>query len=113
MHTFGCDSRPRKSKEAAPPPARARSTWACAFLAVLLVSGGLATRAWTDDDEKGTGARRPNASTLEVGRVVFEQNCAICHGPLGNGRGMAGMMVRTKPRDFRHGDDRTGVSTGR
>ncbi|MFQ5804514.1 MAG: c-type cytochrome [Candidatus Methylomirabilales bacterium] len=40
---------------------------------------------------------------LEEGRLVFEQNCAICHGPLGDGRGMAGMMVRTKPRDFRPG----------
>ncbi|MFQ5961194.1 MAG: c-type cytochrome [Candidatus Methylomirabilales bacterium] len=94
---------PRKSKEAVPRPARAKSSWGCAFLAVLLVSGGLSTTAWTAAEEKGTGARRPNASTLEVGRVVFEQNCAICHGPLGNGRGMAGMMVRTKPRDFRPG----------
>lgn len=46
---------------------------------------------------------RPDPPKLEVGRRVFEQNCAICHGPLGDGRGMAGMMVRTKPRDFRPG----------
>jgi len=54
-------------------------------------------------DEKETKPPRPDGGTWEVGRVVFEQNCAICHGPLGNGRGMAGMMVRTKPRDFRPG----------
>lgn len=46
---------------------------------------------------------RPDWQVLEKGRQVFEQNCAICHGPLGDGRGMAGMMVRTKPRDFRPG----------
>ena len=46
---------------------------------------------------------RPDFQTLEKGRLVFEQNCAVCHGALGEGRGMAGMMVRTKPRDFRTG----------
>lgn len=46
---------------------------------------------------------RPDPQTLGVGRRVFEQNCAICHGLRGDGRGMAGMMVRTKPRDFRPG----------
>jgi len=46
---------------------------------------------------------RPDAQTLEKGRLVFQQNCVICHGALGDGRGMAGMMVRTKPRDFRPG----------
>lgn len=46
---------------------------------------------------------RPDPQPLEVGRRAFEQNCAICHGSLGDGQGMAGMMVRTKPRDFRPG----------
>jgi cytochrome c oxidase cbb3-type subunit I/II len=46
---------------------------------------------------------RPDFQALEKGRLVFEQSCAICHGVLGDGRGMAGMMVRTKPRDFRLG----------
>lgn len=44
-----------------------------------------------------------SASVIERGRVVYEQNCAICHGTLGDGRGMAQMMLRTKPRDFRQG----------
>lgn len=42
-------------------------------------------------------------SVIEQGRVIYEQNCAICHGTLGDGRGMAQMMLRTKPRDFRQG----------
>lgn len=40
---------------------------------------------------------------LEQGRSIYEQNCAICHGTSGDGRGMAQMMLRTKPRDFRQG----------
>lgn len=43
------------------------------------------------------------AGVIEQGRVVYEQNCAICHGASGDGRGMAQMMLRTKPRDFRQG----------
>jgi len=61
-----------------------------------IVSAGL----WAADKPE---IGRPDFRVLEQGRLVFEQNCAICHGPLGDGRGMAGMMVRTKPRDFRSG----------
>jgi cytochrome c oxidase cbb3-type subunit 2 len=62
----------------------------------LLAGAGPTTR----DDP---GHSRPDPGTLQAGRLVFEQNCVICHGALGDGRGMAGMMVRTKPRDFRPG----------
>jgi len=61
-----------------------------------IVSGGL----WAADKPE---IGRPDFRVLEQGRLVFERNCAICHGALGDGRGMAGMMVRTKPRDFRPG----------
>lgn len=61
----------------------------------------LASAAPTTRDDPGHS--QPDPGTLQAGRLVFEQNCAICHGALGDGRGMAGMMVRTKPRDFRPG----------
>ena len=61
-----------------------------------IVSAGL----WAADKPE---IGRPDFRVLEQGRLVFERNCAICHGALGDGRGMAGMMVRTKPRDFRPG----------
>ena len=66
-------------------------------VSIVLLAGAAAT---TRDDP---GHSWPDPGTLQAGRRVFEQNCAICHGPLGDGRGMAGMMVRTKPRDFRSG----------
>jgi mono/diheme cytochrome c family protein len=56
----------------------------------------------------GAGSAGPSASgerqgRVVNGRVVYEQNCAVCHGTSGDGRGMAQMMLRTKPRDFREG----------
>ena len=65
-------------------------------ISYIIISAGL----WAADrPDRG----RPDFQTLEKGRLVFEQNCVVCHGALGDGRGMAGMMVRTKPRDFRTG----------
>jgi cytochrome c oxidase cbb3-type subunit I/II len=52
-------------------------------------------------EKRAAGATDPGL--WEVGRIVFEQNCAVCHGASGDGRGMASMMLRTKPRDFRPG----------
>ena len=61
----------------------------------LSARGGVIARLSASDERPG--------SVIEQGRVVYEQNCAICHGTLGDGRGMAQMMLRTKPRDFRQG----------
>lgn len=65
-------------------------------LGVFLSATGLVIARLSASDGKP-------ASLIEQGRVVYEQNCAICHGTLGDGRGMAQMMLRTKPRDFRQG----------
>lgn len=65
-------------------------------LVVFLSATGLVIARLSASDGKP-------ASLIEQGRVVYEQNCAICHGTLGDGRGMAQMMLRTKPRDFRQG----------
>ncbi|MBI2878630.1 MAG: c-type cytochrome [Candidatus Rokubacteria bacterium] len=43
------------------------------------------------------------APDLERGRLVYETNCAICHGLDGNGRGMARHHFETPPADFRTG----------
>ena len=66
------------------------------ILAVFLsLSGGwLVIARLSASDEK---------PAIEQGQLVYERNCAICHGTLGDGRGMAAMMLRTKPRDFRPG----------
>ena len=40
---------------------------------------------------------------LMRGRMVYDANCAVCHGPRGDGNGMAAHMFRVRPRDFREG----------
>ncbi len=92
----GCGSPSTKGKAC-----RGRALPVMLMLAVWLALVG--AMGWAIADEKGTKPPRPDDRTLELGRLVYEQNCAICHGTLGDGRGMAGMMVRTKPRDFRPG----------
>ncbi|MFQ5882998.1 MAG: c-type cytochrome [Candidatus Methylomirabilales bacterium] len=73
--------------------------WAPVYVGLtLVVQASVGLAAGESPPQKGLDAER-----LEAGRLVYEQNCAICHGPLGDGRGMAAMMVRTKPRDFRPG----------
>jgi mono/diheme cytochrome c family protein len=73
--------------------------WMLVFAGLVLALQASVELAAPDNPRQG----RPDPQKLEVGRLVFEQNCAVCHGVGGDGRGMAGMMVRTKPRDFRPG----------
>ena len=40
---------------------------------------------------------------LVRGRMVYDTSCAICHGPRGDGNGMAAHMFRVRPRDFTQG----------
>jgi mono/diheme cytochrome c family protein len=73
--------------------------WMLVFAGLVLAFQASVEIATPDNPRQG----RPDPQNVEVGRRVFEQNCAICHGSFGDGQGMAGMMVRTKPRDFRTG----------
>jgi len=57
--------------------------------------------AWTVAAQEG--GPRAREATLAQGRWVYEANCAICHGVLGDGRGMAAHMFSTRPRDFTKG----------
>ncbi len=44
---------------------------------------------------------RPGSQDYEEGGYVYEQNCVICHGPLGDGRGEMAPSLPIKPRSFR------------
>lgn len=37
------------------------------------------------------------------GQTLYEQNCAVCHGVLGDGKGEAAYLLQPKPRKFRAG----------
>src|SRR4051794_10882813 len=46
---------------------------------------------------------RPDRSLYPEGGFVYERNCLICHGELGDGRGEMAAEMPIKPRSFRTG----------
>jgi len=42
----------------------------------------------------------PTGESLETGRKLFLQNCAVCHGDKGDGNGPAAGGMATKPANF-------------
>lgn len=70
---------------------------ALALLTSWLFNPGVVVGAEPSETRETTGAM------LGFGRSVYIRNCAICHGPAGNGRGMAAHMFITQPRDFTRG----------
>ena len=46
----------------------------------------------------------PDADILAKGKILFESNCAGCHGNEGNGDGIAGLTLNPKPRNFHSTD---------
>ncbi len=84
-----------------------RQAWSGELLLGTVILAGwfslVATLTWAAADENRATAAHSEPQTLELGRRVFEQNCAICHGYRGDGRGMAAHMLGAQPRDFRKG----------
>ncbi len=37
---------------------------------------------------------------LTQGKKLYEQNCMTCHGPKGDGKGPAGVLLKPPPRNF-------------
>jgi len=88
------------------PSTQGQAVFGVALLRPLILAGLVAlvaAPAFAGTDDKGTNPPTPDVRTLGVGRLVFEQNCAICHGTWGDGRGTATHMLGTQPRDFRTG----------
>jgi cytochrome c oxidase cbb3-type subunit 2 len=52
-----------------------------------------------------TGLAQPAGAgeLAPAGRVLYEEQCAICHGVAGDGNGPAAHMFQLRPRDFRRG----------
>ncbi|MEI7687367.1 MAG: c-type cytochrome [Planctomycetota bacterium] len=68
-----------------------------AFTIVAVALTGLAVAAgWG----VGKWKSRPTANLSERGRLLFQVNCASCHGPEGHGDGSASAELRPPPRDF-------------
>jgi mono/diheme cytochrome c family protein len=67
------------------------------------VSGDL---IWMVGPREGAPTRpqpRPSAKLRARGRILYEKQCALCHGDLGDGRGWLADRISTRPTDFSRG----------
>ncbi|WP_294946526.1 cytochrome c [Sulfurivirga sp.] len=65
--------------------------------------GGHGDSHWTAPPEaqKLQNPMHRTKDTLSVGRKLFGQNCASCHGPYGEGNGPAAASLNPKPANLR------------
>src|SRR3989338_490456 len=57
-----------------------------------------------------TAKPSPTPQLVEMGRQLYNKQCAVCHGPKGAGDGQAAYLLYPKPRDFTQNEFRL-VST--
>lgn len=72
--------------------------------ALLLVGAVLAFAVRTGEEQ--TSARRsnpiaPTFASIDAGRVLYQQNCLVCHGVNGRGDGPGAPQLNPPPADFR------------
>jgi DMSO reductase family type II enzyme heme b subunit len=83
------------------------SRWATgATLALVAVANfsGCGTKPDTNAKQVGAAAEKPAVVGMSAtGADLYAQHCAACHGPKGDGKGLAAQFVFPKPRDFRSG----------
>ena len=68
------------------------------FSTVLAVLAAAAASLAFGCARAGSGDAAGGAA--ELGRAVYERDCAICHGPQGGGDGEAASRLTIRPRDF-------------
>lgn len=73
---------------------------ACLSFSVLLLGHG--NKPWPLPKE-ASARKNPTASSpasLGEGRKLYDQNCAVCHGPRGDGRGPGAKALQVPPGNF-------------
>ena len=45
-------------------------------------------------------AKSSNAANLGNGKAIFQDNCIVCHGPLGHGDGIAAGNLKNRPANI-------------
>lgn len=65
----------------------------------MVVVGALAAAAFAGDDDPV--APLPTPKVLEAGKAAYDQVCAACHGPNGDGAGPVAFALKPPPRNFR------------
>lgn len=75
--------------------------------AVILMLSALVARAASPESspwEAGLRKKLPSTPQLRsVGERIYDRNCLVCHGPKGDGKGNAALLMESKPRNYRLG----------
>jgi cytochrome c oxidase cbb3-type subunit 2 len=75
-----------------------------AISVIVLGAGGRSGRALPREaDRSAGGPGRVDPGLYQEGRYVYEQNCLICHGRWGDGRGEMSAGMWPRPRKFSSG----------
>jgi mono/diheme cytochrome c family protein len=73
--------------------------------AVLLIGGAVLWFGFPDEhggaDLQAGNPVPPSEQSIERGRMLFQQNCIVCHGEDGRGDGPAAAELNPQPTDFR------------
>jgi mono/diheme cytochrome c family protein len=75
----------------------------CLSIVVLALAGSSCTKDDWGPEQLGDGHTSQAERTAVLGREVYAQYCAGCHGDNGDGEGPAARFLDPKPRDFRTG----------
>jgi mono/diheme cytochrome c family protein len=75
---------------------------AVAFALCLAAAGGFSCAEEAKAAESWK-PRLPDLDQFSLGSRVYEQNCQVCHGLRGDGRGELAETLQPKPRSFRRG----------
>jgi mono/diheme cytochrome c family protein len=51
-----------------------------------------------DSERKNPAASTP--ATLKDAKVIYDKQCAVCHGATGNGEGAGAIALKSRPLDF-------------
>ncbi|MEO8164403.1 MAG: cytochrome c [Betaproteobacteria bacterium] len=73
--------------------------WVLAVLALLCIGAGINYASLL----KSAFSRNPiprTAESIARGRQLFQQDCAVCHGPQGRGNGPAAAALTNPPEDL-------------
>jgi high-affinity iron transporter len=66
----------------------------------VIVAGSLALFLLGKAFAKDPTPPKKTPDLLAQGKKLFEQNCSMCHGPKGDGKGQLGAALKPAPSDF-------------
>jgi high-affinity iron transporter len=70
------------------------------FLWVIIVSSLFLLSSLSTALGQAPKIPKKTPELLSQGKKVYEQNCALCHGAAGDGKGPAGVALKPPPRTF-------------